>query len=106
MLVVSFISGLVPNLLTTALSKVFTPGAMSIATFSQPPIAVFIAWLIGLQYFPHWPVWLAMALLLVSQIIIREEVMQAAVGTVMMDDRSADSAENKSHLDLQTSVLV
>lgn len=100
----SLVSGLVPNLLTSTLGQVFTPTAMSVSTFLQPPLAVVIAWMIGLQYLPHWPVWLAMALLLASQTVLRDAALQSTA--VAFDDRSADSRDQPARLDLHTPVLV
>jgi hypothetical protein len=104
MLCVALLSGLLPNLLTSRLSTVFTPTAMSVPTFAQPLLAAIVARLVGLQALPGWPVWLVLVLLLVAQVAAREAVVQA--GNVALDDRSVDSQEQPPKHALMAPVLV
>lgn len=101
---VAFITGFLPNILSSKLSSVFTPTALSVPTFAQPLIAALITRMVGLQYLPHWPVWLALVILLIAQISVRESILEDI--NIPLEERSQDSKQGGPKVPLQAPVLV
>lgn len=105
MAAISVITGLLPNLISQPLSAIFTPSAINLATASQAIGGSIIAWIIGLQYLPAWPVWIAMVAIVYGQMTLKDATMQANE-VLIGDGLSGDSVDQRRGANVdQTLVL-
>ena len=90
---IALFSGLIPNLLTTTLTPIFNPSVLGIAAQIQPLMALILARLLGLQYFPTWTVWLGIFLIIPGQLCAKEQISKSFTSEIQVDaDLSIDSA--------------
>lgn len=86
MIFTSTITGLLPNVIYPYLTVVFEPNVLGIAFVVQPLAALAIALILGLQTLPGLVVILGIALNVLGNFMVRQEITAAGAETIALED--------------------
>ena len=96
-LLVGFLTGLLPNILAPVVEKVFSPQIINLSVLLQPVGAVIWGLGLGIPTLPGFVAWIGLPILVVGLFLIKEELATVNSGRIAVDEDkySNDSVTGK-----------
>ena len=85
-LLVGFLTGLLPNILAPVVEKVFSPQIINLSVLLQPVGAVIWGLGLGIPTLPGFVAWIGLPILVVGLFLIKEELATVNSGRIAVDE--------------------
>lgn len=85
-LIVGFLTGLLPNIMAPVLEKVFSPQIINLSVLLQPVGAVVWGLGLGIPTLPGLAAWIGLPILVVGLFLIKEELATINSGKIVVDE--------------------